>query len=173
MEVFKSDREFSGIQIFQHSGKGLPLFITGHKKCLQADYLLGPGPRLIKKRIYRAAVSQRLRNTGLDCYVTSTGKQMWTLPYDGSGSRRTDSSKRRQPPVFPSLYGVTFKKTCIFVHYYVHKSSHLGPVLNRPSYPNHISYKIHFGTDCNLHILVRIPSRFPDKILQRILMVYF
>jgi len=26
--------------------------------------LLGPGPRLIK-RIYRAAVSQRLRNTGL------------------------------------------------------------------------------------------------------------
>jgi hypothetical protein len=29
-------------------------------------YLLGPGPRLMKKRIYRAAVSQRLRNTGLD-----------------------------------------------------------------------------------------------------------
>jgi len=28
--------------------------------------LLGPGPRLIKKRIYRAAVSQRLRNTGVD-----------------------------------------------------------------------------------------------------------
>jgi len=28
--------------------------------------LLGPGPRLMKKRIYRAAVSQRLRNTGLD-----------------------------------------------------------------------------------------------------------
>jgi len=30
--------------------------------------LLGPGPRLIKKkkRIYRAAVSQRLRNTDLD-----------------------------------------------------------------------------------------------------------
>jgi len=27
--------------------------------------LLGTGPRLIKKRIYRAAVSQRLRNTGL------------------------------------------------------------------------------------------------------------
>jgi len=27
--------------------------------------LLGPGPRLIKKRIYRAAVSQRLRNTAL------------------------------------------------------------------------------------------------------------
>jgi hypothetical protein len=27
--------------------------------------LLGPGPRLIKKRIYRAAVSQRLRNTTL------------------------------------------------------------------------------------------------------------
>jgi len=31
--------------------------------------LLGPGPRLIKKRIYWAAVSQRLRNTGL-LYLT-------------------------------------------------------------------------------------------------------
>jgi len=29
--------------------------------------LLGLGPCLIKKRIYRAAVSQRLRNTALDC----------------------------------------------------------------------------------------------------------
>ena len=28
--------------------------------------LLGPDPRLIKKRIYRAAVSKRLRNTVLD-----------------------------------------------------------------------------------------------------------
>ena len=28
--------------------------------------LLGPGPRLMKKRIYRAAVKQNLRNTGLD-----------------------------------------------------------------------------------------------------------
>ena len=28
--------------------------------------LLGPGPRLIKKRIYRAAVSQRLRNNALE-----------------------------------------------------------------------------------------------------------
>jgi len=27
--------------------------------------LLGPGPRLMEKRIYRAAVSQRLRNNGL------------------------------------------------------------------------------------------------------------
>jgi len=27
---------------------------------------LGPGPRFMKKIIYRAAVSQRLRNTGLD-----------------------------------------------------------------------------------------------------------
>jgi hypothetical protein len=44
-----SDGEFSDIQIFQHSGKGIPLFMTCHKNCLQADYLLGPGPRLIKK----------------------------------------------------------------------------------------------------------------------------
>jgi hypothetical protein len=59
-----NDREFSDIEIFQRSGKGIPLFMIGHKNCLQADYLLGPGPRLIKKRIYRAAVSQKL-NTGL------------------------------------------------------------------------------------------------------------
>jgi hypothetical protein len=69
MEVFMSDREFSDIEIFQHSGKVIPLFMTGHKNCLQADYLLGPGPRLIKKVIYRGAVSQRLRNTGLRLYI--------------------------------------------------------------------------------------------------------
>jgi len=28
--------------------------------------LLGPGPRRMKKKIYRAAVSQRLRKTALD-----------------------------------------------------------------------------------------------------------
>jgi hypothetical protein len=49
MEAFMSDREFSDIQIFQHSGKGIPLFVTGHKNYLQADYLLGPGLRLIRK----------------------------------------------------------------------------------------------------------------------------
>jgi hypothetical protein len=49
MEVFMSDREFSDTEIFQYSGKGIPLFMIGHKNCLQADYLLGPGPRLIKK----------------------------------------------------------------------------------------------------------------------------
>jgi hypothetical protein len=45
-----SDREFSDIENFQNSGKGIPLFMIGHKNCLQADYLLGPGPRLIKKK---------------------------------------------------------------------------------------------------------------------------
>jgi hypothetical protein len=49
MEVFMSDREFSDIEIFQHSGKGIPLFMTGHKNFLQSDYLLGPGSPLIKK----------------------------------------------------------------------------------------------------------------------------
>jgi hypothetical protein len=44
-----NDREFSDIEIFQHSRKGIPLFMTGHKNCLQADYFLGLGPRLIKK----------------------------------------------------------------------------------------------------------------------------
>jgi hypothetical protein len=36
-------REFSDIEIFQHSGKGIPLFKNGHKNCLQSNYLLGPG----------------------------------------------------------------------------------------------------------------------------------
>jgi hypothetical protein len=35
MEELMSAREFSDIQIFQHSG--IPLFITGHKNCLQAE----------------------------------------------------------------------------------------------------------------------------------------
>jgi hypothetical protein len=51
MEVFMNDREFSDIQIFQHSGKGIQLFVTGHKNCLQVDYLLGPGLCLIKKEL--------------------------------------------------------------------------------------------------------------------------
>jgi hypothetical protein len=46
-----NDREFLDIEIFQHSGKGIPPFTIGHKNCLQADYLLGPGPRLIKKEL--------------------------------------------------------------------------------------------------------------------------
>jgi hypothetical protein len=45
-----SDREFSDIQIFQHWGKGIPLYMIGHKNCLQADYLLGVGPRLTEKK---------------------------------------------------------------------------------------------------------------------------
>jgi hypothetical protein len=45
-----SDWEFLDIQIFQHSGKGIPLFMIDHKNCLQSDYLFGPGPRLIKKK---------------------------------------------------------------------------------------------------------------------------
>jgi hypothetical protein len=31
MEVFVNDRELSDIEIFQHSGKGIPLFTTDHK----------------------------------------------------------------------------------------------------------------------------------------------
>jgi len=41
MEVFMNDREYSDIEIFQHSGKGIPLFMTGHDNCLQADYNTG------------------------------------------------------------------------------------------------------------------------------------
>jgi hypothetical protein len=47
--------------------------------------LLGPGPRLYEKRIYQAAVSQRLRNTGLGIHVgVSGGAVGWgTAPLDG------------------------------------------------------------------------------------------
>ena len=37
--------------------------------------LLGPGPRLVKKRIYRAAVSQRLRNTGVEIMLIENGSK--------------------------------------------------------------------------------------------------
>ena len=36
--------------------------------------LLGPGPRLIKKRIYLAAVSQSLRNTDLERHSATSKK---------------------------------------------------------------------------------------------------
>jgi hypothetical protein len=65
MEVFMNDREFSDIEIFQHLGKGIPLFMTGHKNYLQADYLLGLDPRLIKKEFTGPRSNKLLRNTGL------------------------------------------------------------------------------------------------------------
>jgi len=40
------------------------------ERCLPVN-LLGPGPRLIKKRIYRAAVSQRLTNIALYYSITA------------------------------------------------------------------------------------------------------
>ena len=45
--------------------------------------LLGLGPRLIKKEIYRAAVLQRLRNIGLDelLYLLSAVVQNFSQPY--------------------------------------------------------------------------------------------
>jgi hypothetical protein len=65
-----SDREFSHIQIFQHSGKAIPLFMTGHKNCLQADYLLEPGRRLIKKE-FTGLRSHKVRETlGYIIYVS-------------------------------------------------------------------------------------------------------
>ena len=43
--------------------------------------LLGPGPRLMKKRIYRAAVSQKLRNTGLDSVDDCAGRSNYYERY--------------------------------------------------------------------------------------------
>jgi hypothetical protein len=36
--IHMNDREFSDTEIFEHSRKVIPLFMTGHKNCLQADY---------------------------------------------------------------------------------------------------------------------------------------
>jgi hypothetical protein len=33
-----NDWEFSDMEIFQRSGKGIPLFMTGHKNPLQSNY---------------------------------------------------------------------------------------------------------------------------------------
>ena len=41
---------------------------------------VGTGPSSYKKRIYRAAVSQRLRNTGIDYMCYQTGTQVRKLP---------------------------------------------------------------------------------------------
>ena len=45
--------------------------------------LLGPGRRLMKERIYRAAVSQRLRNTALDHVHGNSGYTNAPLCYKG------------------------------------------------------------------------------------------
>ena len=37
---------------------------------------VGTGPSSYKKRIYRAAVSHRLRNTALHCYEAATGERL-------------------------------------------------------------------------------------------------
>ena len=62
-----NDWEFSDIEIFQHSGKGIPLFMTGHKigKVFTNEFV-GTGSSSYEKWIYRATVSQRLRNTDVD-----------------------------------------------------------------------------------------------------------
>ena len=41
--------------------------------------LLGPGPRLMKKRIYRAAVSQSLRNTDLEARIQTRDLSFVTM----------------------------------------------------------------------------------------------
>ena len=52
--------------------------------------LLGSGPRLMKKRIYRAAVSQRLRNTALQACICSNARVE---------SSRADSNEAKKVPL--------------------------------------------------------------------------
>ena len=49
--------------------KGLMYELKKMERYLRVN-LSGPGPRLMKKRIYRAAVSQRLRNTALQYWIS-------------------------------------------------------------------------------------------------------
>jgi hypothetical protein len=56
-----SDREFSDIEIFQHSGKEIPLVI----KIACKPIICSDRPSSYKKRINRAVVSERLRNNAL------------------------------------------------------------------------------------------------------------
>ena len=54
--------EFSDIEIFQHSGKGIPLLMTGHKNCLQVDYKNGRPILFLKterNKIYAANISNQ------------------------------------------------------------------------------------------------------------------
>ena len=52
---------------------------------------VGTGPSSYKKRIYRAAVSQRLRNTGIEYRIV-----VWFIPFD-------DDNKERNRPSHPKL----------------------------------------------------------------------
>jgi hypothetical protein len=48
--------------------------------------MLGPAPRLVKKRTYRAAVSQRLRNTVVE-------RKLWKLDSDCKLERRSETGR--------------------------------------------------------------------------------
>jgi hypothetical protein len=50
MDVFMNDWEFSDIEIFQHSGKGIQLFMTGHKiGKVFTNKFVGTGPSSYEK----------------------------------------------------------------------------------------------------------------------------
>ena len=51
------------------------------------------GPSFYKKRIYWAAVSQRLRNTAVYCFAHSLRRVLWSLPPPAIPP----------PPAYPSL----------------------------------------------------------------------
>jgi len=51
-EVFMNDREFSDLEIFQRSGKGIPLFMTGTKiETVFTSKFVGTGTWSYEKRI--------------------------------------------------------------------------------------------------------------------------
>jgi hypothetical protein len=68
------------------------------------------GPSSYEKRIYRAAVSQRLRTTGVDDQNGGTSSASWPwFQLNGlSANCRSDHTHRRCSLVFPSVLGHTW-----------------------------------------------------------------
>jgi len=81
--------------------------------------LLGPGPRLMKKRIYRASVSQRLRNTALvSGPVPLREKRPWReadhSATSSDNAMNARSSVSTSPRDFMACIGTT--SLCVYRH---------------------------------------------------------
>jgi len=72
--------------------------------------LLGTGPRLMKKRIYRGAVSQRLRNTAI--VQTSAPSPKTFLLRKISSDKQSNTIARHQSPQSTESAGKALK--CIY-----------------------------------------------------------
>jgi hypothetical protein len=65
---------------------------------------VGTGPSSYKKRIYRAAVSQRLRNTGIDSIVTRVGVNDRNYRFDSQQGQVILISELSRPAPRPAMH---------------------------------------------------------------------